>query len=107
MSASAFRLLVAVAQLGFYFTKRIWEKTNEKEIDKYEDDIPKLKTDNVTKKDSDNTAYDSNQLNNRKSKYQRTKEKLIGLTILYNIPIRESFDEIIKEYITNKQPTSN
>ncbi len=74
---------------------------NEKEIDKYEDDIPKLKTDNVTKKDSDNTAYDSNQLNNRKSKYQRTKEKLIGLTILYNIPIRESFDEIIKEYITN------
>jgi len=74
---------------------------NEKEIDKYEDDIPKLKTDNVTKKDSDNTAYESNQLNNRKSKYQRTKEKLIGLTILYNIPIRESFDEIIKEYITN------
>lgn len=74
---------------------------NEKEIDKYEDDIPKLKTDNVTKKDSDNTAYDSNQLNNRKSNYHRTKEKLMGLTILYNIPIRESFDEIIKEYITN------
>ena len=40
----------------------------------------------------------------RKSTYDRTREKLIGLTIPYNISVEESFDAIISKYITD-EPT--
>lgn len=35
----------------------------------------------------------------RKTTYERTREKLIGLTISYSISITESFEEIISKYI--------
>lgn len=38
----------------------------------------------------------------RKTTYERTREKLIGLTVPYSISIKESFDEIISKYIKDK-----
>lgn len=38
----------------------------------------------------------------QKSTYDRTREKLIGLTIPYNISVEESFDAIISKYITDE-----
>lgn len=37
----------------------------------------------------------------RKSIYERTREKLIGLTVPYSVSITESFDEIVSKYISN------
>lgn len=37
------------------------------------------------------------------SLYDRTREKLIGLTIPYNVSMSEAFEAVIKKYISNKE----
>lgn len=102
---------------------------NEQEINRGEDDIvtalkygialnSRLDIDNLMKpkdtipsekQDKNEIKINRNKLENitnyyfnRKSTYERTKEKLIGLTIPYSISIAESFDEIVAKYIKNE-----
>ena len=35
--------------------------------------------------------------------YERTREKLVGLTVPYSIPIKESFDDIINKYVKKEK----
>jgi len=99
---------------------------NEQEINRDEDDIvrvlkygialnSRLDINKFIKKGSNGTAnggkQDEIKINrdeledianyyfDRKTMYERTREKLIGLTIPYSIPITESFEEIISKYI--------
>ena len=101
---------------------------NEQEIEKNEDDIltalkyeialnNRLDVDQfVSQKGTSHDGQETIKINReelekitnhyfaRKSTYDRTREKLIGLTIPYNISVEESFDAIISKYITD-EPT--
>lgn len=102
---------------------------NEQEINRDEDDIvrvlkyeialnSRLDINKVIKKRSNGTLSGENQDKikidrdeleeianyyfDRKTTYERTREKLIGLTIPYSISIAESFEGIISKYIKTK-----
>lgn len=92
---------------------------NEKEINRENDDISiaikygialnnRLDVDNLFDKKTTSNADKINKENlkaitdyyfGEKTTFERTREKLIGLTIPYNISIEESFDEIINKNI--------
>lgn len=96
---------------------------NEKEINRENDDIliaikygialnNRLDVDNLFDKKTTSNADKINKEHlkaitdyyfSEKTTFERTREKLIGLTIPYNISIEESFDEIIKENIKLKE----
>ncbi len=102
---------------------------NEHEINRDESDIAialkygialnsRLDIDDLTKKESNCTENDkkkceikinqddlkniSNHYFGRKTTYERTHEKLIGLTIPYNISIIEAFDDIVSKYVKDE-----
>lgn len=49
----------------------------------------------------DNLVEISNYYFGRTTIYERTREKLIGITVPYSVPIKESFDDIVSKYVTD------
>lgn len=90
---------------------------NENEISKNEDDYTLAAKYNVALNnridisadvadEQEPTKLNKNQLNRivnhyftEKDTYKRTREKLIGLTVKYDVPLKESFEQIILEYV--------
>lgn len=63
------------------------------DIDKF------IKNDKDEKINRDNLVEITNHYFGRTTAYERTREKLIGITVPYNVPIKESFDDIISKYV--------